>query len=94
MIHHGSYATTGLWFFCASAFAAQLPHRLGTPLIVVHVLAFAAFWGLPMRTLQTGPPPKAWSVPAATVMVAAAACFVALSARPPRSGSRDRQTGQ
>lgn len=77
MIHHGSFATTALLFFCAAAYAATLPGALGTVVLGLHLAIFAAFW-LPMRTLQQAQAPgtpNGWGL---ALMVAGFIGFAAL----------------
>jgi hypothetical protein len=73
IIHHGSYATMALLFFCASAYLALMPAWLRRTTLALHLALFAAGW-FTMRTLHVlqpeAPAPK-WCWWAAVVMVAA-----------------------
>jgi hypothetical protein len=73
MIHHGSYATTALLFFCGAAWAATLPRWIGTTLLALHVMLFVLIW-MPARTLQTSSAPV-WHPWMAVLMIAAFAAF-------------------
>lgn len=75
MIHHGSYATTALLFFCAAAWAATLPRWIGTTLLALHVTLFVLIW-MPARTLPTASVPAVWQPWNAVLMIAAFAAFV------------------
>jgi hypothetical protein len=75
MIHHGSYATTALLFFCAAAWAASLPRWIGTTLLALHVTLFILIW-MPARTLQSPSVHPVWQPWNAVVMIAAFAAFV------------------
>ena len=72
-IHHNSYATITLLFFCAAAYVALMPAWARRTVLALHVAVFAVGW-LAMRTLHTlepaAPAPK-WCWWAAVIMFAA-----------------------
>jgi len=77
MIHHGSYATTALLFFCAAAWVATLSRRVGDAVLILHVALFAIVWMLPMRVMHTVSPPPVWRAWVGALMIAAFAAFAA-----------------
>jgi len=65
-IHHGSYATT-LLFVVGGAVGLAGWNRVGSALLVLHVVTFAGVWLLP----RAGIPVPAWNPEAAFLFVAA-----------------------
>jgi hypothetical protein len=75
-VHHGSFATASLLFFCAAAWIGTLPLWAGSALMGLHTLVFVCFW-MSKDTLPTGPAPV-WSTPIAIIMTAAFVAFTLL----------------
>jgi hypothetical protein len=75
-VHHGSFATASLLFFCAAAWLGTLPLWAGSALMWLHTLVFVCFW-MSKDTLPTGPAPV-WSTPIAIIMTAAFVTFTLL----------------
>jgi hypothetical protein len=75
-VHHGSFATASLLFFCAAAWLGTLPAWVGSTLMGLHALVFVGFW-LSKDTLPSGPAPI-WSTPIAIVMTIAFGAFILL----------------
>ena len=73
IIHHGSYATMALLFFCAAAYLALMPAWVRWTTLALHLALFAGCW-LIMRTLHVmqpeAPAPK-WCWWAGALMLAA-----------------------
>ena len=73
IIHHGSYATMALLFFCAAAYLALMPAWVRRTVLALHLALFAVGW-LTMRTLhemQPEAPAAKWCWWAAVLMFAA-----------------------
>jgi hypothetical protein len=73
IIHHGSYATMALLFFCAAAYLALMPAWLGRTVMALQLALFAVGY-FTMRTLHENQPeaPEAkWCWWAAALMLAA-----------------------
>lgn len=73
IIHHGSYATMALLFFCAAAYLALMPAWVRRTVLALHLALFAVGW-LTMRTLHEMQPEAQvakWCWWAAVLMFAA-----------------------
>lgn len=91
-VHHGSFATASLLFFCAAAWLGTeppwgLPTWLGSTMIALHALVFVAFW-LSKDTNPAGPAPV-WSLPIAILMGLAFGAFVLLLRALPADDATD-----
>jgi hypothetical protein len=80
MVHHSSFATTALLFFCASACLANLPNTIVVPTLTLHVLLSARVWAawplappVPLSMLQELSPWYLWM--AALFLAAFAICL-------------------
>ncbi len=51
MLHHSSYATTALLFFCAGVWLATLPRPISIILLAAHIIAFAIIWLAPPKSV-------------------------------------------